>query len=322
MAKATDQQSPRRSQNRFLVVLLASAALISAARDLGRLQDLSRGLVGIASTVHQTVQAAVHSAPASPSCPQTVAQNENSAQPFNWNSRVAPQLIEIIGQGGNDARPAVNPAVKRAADIQLQLIAAQASCSDLATMNIQTAPHSEAIRIISRRRHENSPRVRNRSANQTANIYVRSPDQQFDFTVRVPGAFESVRRAIDNELKTAMMVSSDPPAADICPTRTLRIRSLSLNGRLDLLAEYLPLITQRRTLDQEASPGSEETSCAGTIEVRTARGTVSLDLLRILKTSIEVENSKSDTTSDLPQTLKALIERSISAAPAENEDAH
>src|SRR6266446_6694729 len=109
MAQAeVKQESSHRRQNRFLVMLLLGAFLVSAAKDLSSLHAFTSGVVRLASSLQQTVLAAVKS-PAKPSCPQTLAENDRSGQPYNWNGRVAPdQLIEMNGSnGGIDAAPAV-----------------------------------------------------------------------------------------------------------------------------------------------------------------------------------------------------------------------
>lgn len=321
MAKAEIEQSSRRRQNRFLVMLLVGAAVISAAKDLGRLQDLTHGVMGIASTVQHTMQAAVRSSSARPGCSQTAAQNDNSAQPFHWNGRVAPQLIEITGQGGDAAPPA--------ADLELKLLTArqanrQADWSDLAAMTPE-APQAEVI-SITRQRHEDSgrwstrPRASHRPGNHTATISMRNHDRQFNFTLRVPGV-DFVRRAIDNKLRAAILTGKSP-SDGACPIRTLRIEAASVNGRMNVLTGYLPVTVSRRSPCQEINPSAEEADCTETIELRTARGTVSLDLLQILMTGTETKTLNSDTMTDFSQMMKAAIQRSVSTAPAEDEDAH
>jgi hypothetical protein len=118
-------------------------------------------VIGIASTVQQTMQAAVRSSSARPGCSQTAAQNDNSAQPFHWNGRVAPQLIEITGRWRR---------CPPAADIELKLLAArqakgQADWSDLAAMMPGAARRSISI---TRRRHEDSGRWNTRPRLVTA----------------------------------------------------------------------------------------------------------------------------------------------------------
>src|SRR5258705_426304 len=140
MAQAeVKQESSHTRQNRFLVMLLLAAFLVSAAKDLARLQAFTSGVVGLATSLQQTVLAAVKS-PAKPSCPQTLAENDRSGQPYNWNGRVAPDRLTEMNRSNGDVDAAL------AVGGSLELVAMNnPSQSEPTTVSIKMAPRGRAV---------------------------------------------------------------------------------------------------------------------------------------------------------------------------------
>ena len=324
-----EQDTSRRRQNRFLVMLLVSAALVSAARDISRIQDLTIGLVGMASSLHQTVRAAVAApaAPAAPNCPQTLAQSDDSAQPFYWNGRVAPdQLIEISGiRGGIDAKPAVGgePDVIVVSKIEQ------------AVAPVLVAQRLKEVAICALRPQEYSRRAnigerKNRSVDQPATIGSPTDDVRLNFVVDVPAGVEFVSRTFvdkifNDEIEATWLASADP-LVRVCPSGTPLVDPYSVNGFLNIWTGHAPSKTRARTqahtLRAEIDAKSADANCADSIELKTARGTIAIDLLQLLKTKLEAETRDSDTVLDHSRTRKILIQRILQTAPVAAEDAH
>ena len=322
MAQAeVKQESSHRRQNRFLVMLLLGAFLVSAAKDLSRLHAFTIGVVGLAASLQQTVLAAVKS-PAKPSCPQTLAENDRSGQPYNWNGRVAPdRLIEMNrSNGGVDAAPAVGGS--------LELVAMNNPIhSEPTTASIQIARRAPAVASHSLPAREFSVRrdagetVRQRSANQLVNIRVRNHDVRFKFTVRMPAGVRFVGGLIDDEIR-ASSPGSIRRSIEVGPLGIPRVDSQYVNSRMNISTGYAQAKMQSMILDREINARLARANCTEGIEFKTAEGTICLDLLQILRARLAAETLNDETGSEFPRTLKGMIQRTMSAAPAGAEDTH
>jgi len=267
--------------------------------------------------------------PAEPSCPQTLAQSDDSAQPFHWNGRVAPdQLIEIGGiRDGIDARAAVGGELAVAAINKV-------ARSQPAIVPDFVAQRVKDVQICALHPKEYSGRTnikerRNRPA-QSAAMGVRNYDVRPNSVAGVPSGVEFVNRTIgdktiNDEIK-ATWLSSNSHLLKVCPTGTPLVDSYSVNGLIKISTGYpqsMPQAqTQAQTLRGEINPLSGDANCADAIELKTSRGTIAIDLLQLLKANLEGENLNSDTVSDFPRTRKILIQRFLQAAPAAAEDSH
>lgn len=304
MAKAeVDQQSSHRRQNRFLVVLLLVAALVSAAKDLGRLHDLTSGLVGLAASVHERVNTAMTS-PGEPACQPMLAENDRSGQPYNWNGRVAPdQLLQM--KDGSATLAAVGGT--------LELIAShRSSCRASAMANDN---HGQVAQMATEAVH----RVPNRnaggfgrraSANQLATIRVRNHNRRLNFILRMPAEVEFVSRTISDEIE-ANWIDNNLGSIKVCPLTSVRFDSLPVNGRLNTTGP-LQAISGSAVTTRTAEP-----NCLGAIELRTADGIISLDLLRILRATLGAEELNDGAASEFPRTLKGKLQRTTVAPAAE-----
>jgi hypothetical protein len=322
MAQAeVKQESSHRRQNRFLVMLLLGAFVVSAAKDLSRLHAFTSGVVGLAASLQQKVLAEVRS-PATPSCPQTLAENDRSGQPYNWNGRVAPdQLIEMSGSnGGIDAAPAVGGS--------LDLVAMNNhSQSEPTTASIQIARRVKAVASHELHGMEFSGRRDNgeaggkRSANQLVNIRVRNHDLRFKFTVRVPAAVKFVGGMIDDEIKVSSP-GSIRRSIEVCPLGIPRVDSQYVNGRINISTGYAQAKMGTMILSREINARLARSTCTEGIEFKAAERTICLDLLQILRARLAAETFNDETVSDFPRALKVMIPRTMSAAPAVAEDTH
>lgn len=311
MAKAEiKQQSSHRRQNRFLLLLLAGATFLSAAKDVIRLHDFASGVVGLATSVHQTVNAAVTS-PEDTSCPQALAENDNSAQPFYWNGRVAPdQLMNISdSSGGVDAVPAVG--------VHLGIALNQASHGQAAASIQVVAPATEVATALPPGEYSSLPRGggRSRIATRPVMIGVRGNDHQTRLSVPGPSAIALVDGTVNDEV-SAYWLSSDLLSSAVCPIAMPRIDAPFVNDRSSISLGY----TQAQILSRASNTGLTEANCTEASKFKTARRIVSLDLLQLLKANVETERLNGDTVSDVPRTLRVVIQRTMSAAAA--EEAH
>lgn len=314
MAKVdAEQQSSRRKQNRFLVMLLAGAALVSGAKDLGQLQELTSGLFGLGSSLHQTVRAAT--SPAEPVSPRTLAQNDNSVQPFYWNGRVAPdQLIEI---GGIDVGRVVGGELDTAA-------VKQAGRSDSGSVNNNQVAQARVVTICARsaQRDSQTPNTRlpvsHRLQSQSATIDGHQNKVRFDFAVRVPAGVEVVTRA-SNEDRKAACLSSNRPSIRLVPVLIPRVDSPA-TGRISIgPIGYSQAKTHLRTLCPEIRAMLAEALRTEAIQFKTSDGTTTLNLLRILKARIKAEKLNGTATSEFPLSFPEMIQRALSEAAAAEE---
>jgi len=311
------QQSAPRRQNRFLVMLLVGAALVSGAKDLDRLHDLTSGLVGFAASLPQRVNAAVKS-PTEPSCPQTLVENDRSGQPFNWNGRVAPdQLAEM-----NDSNSGIEAASAVGGELEL-IVIKKVGCSKPARVPVQLVPlATELANGVWRPKESTSRRspievVKSRSANQSAAIRVHHNDVQLNFAMRVPVRVEFVSRMISNEMK-ATAPGGNQRFIRFCPIGTYPDPHL-MDSRMNMATGFARAQMQTRILGNARLANANR---AVAIEFKTVAGTISLDLLQILSARLAAETLDDETVSESPRTFNGTLQRTMVVAPAAVEDAH
>jgi len=292
MAKVeTRQRSAHGSQNRFLILLLVSAVLLSASKDLGRFQNLMSGLVALATSLHQTVNAAVIS-PAERSCSLTLDQNQNSANQFHWDGHLDPgQSIEIKGINGNiDAKPALGA--------ELNVVAFKnARRSDPAAVNIQVVPHAKGVTICAVYPTEYSDQSTcepgsNHSRNQSSTNSVRNNDVQVNFTVRVPAGVEFVGRTINGEINATSLRGN--------------VDTHTVNGSINISTTGF---AQAKTVNGEINARLGDANWTDAVEFKTVNGGISLDLPQTLSTTLDADTFNGDVTSDFPLTLPKLSNR-------------
>jgi hypothetical protein len=274
-----------------LILLLVSTVLLSAAKDLGRFQNLMSGLVGLATSLHQTVNAAVMS-PAERSCSFTLDQNQNSGTQFHWDGHVAPgQSIEIKGINGNiDAQPALGG--------ELNVVAFKnARRSDPAAVNIQVVPHAKGVTICAVYPSNYSDQStcepgNSRSRNQSATAGVHNNDVQVNFTVRVPAGVEFVGRTINGEINATSLNGN--------------VDTHTVNGSINISTTGF---AQAKTVNGEINARLGDANWTDAVEFKTVNGGISLDLPQTLSTTLDADTFNGDVTSDFPLTLPKLSSR-------------
>jgi hypothetical protein len=323
MAKAEqEQQTSHRRQNRFLLMLLVGAALVSATKDLGRLHDFTSSVAGLAASLHERVNTAVKS-PAEPVETQALAEKDRSGQPYNWNGRVAPdQLLEMKSNGGIDAVPAVGGE-------PLLIAVKTGSCREPLATPIEpteVARHATSVASAAPHTREFSSRRRiveigrNRQANQSATIRVRNNDVRLNFIVRMPAGLHFISRMIDDDI-TVTAVEGNTSSIKLCPLATLRLDSHPAIGRFDFFTGYAQARIRTEIADREVKAKLPPPNCAEAVAFKTADGPdglISLDLLKLLR-ALATETPNDGKVSDFPRTLKGFILRTV---PAPAEDAH
>ena len=85
---------------------------------------------------------------------------------------------------------------------------------------------------------------------------------------------------------------------------------------------YAQANMQTMILGRESNAKLAVPNCTEGIEFKTAEGTICLDLLQILRARLAAETVNDEAVSDFPRTLKGMIQRTMSAAPAAAEDTH
>jgi hypothetical protein len=292
MAKSEmKQQSSQKRQNRFLLLLLVGAALVSAASDVVRLHDFASGVVGLSNSLHQTMNTAMAQS-VDANCPQALAENDDSAQPFYWNGRVAPeQLMKTSpGNGVADTVPAVS--------LYLDVAFNQASRSKPAAPVQAPAPGEIATAqppLGHSSRPHTADRDRSRSTKQHVTIGVRDNQDEPGFTLRVAPAVAFAGTTMDDF---------------VIP----RIDSHFVNERVSTSTGY----TQAKILSRRINARLTDTTCPQAIRLKTARRIRPLDLFQILRARIEAEGLTRESVPDAPRTLRVVIQRAVSAA----EDVH
>jgi len=317
MAKPeVEQQSSHRRQNRFLVMLLVCAALISAARDVGRLRDLTGGLAGLVASVHGTIRSDTPPA-VEPNCPQAVAENDRSGQPYNWSGRVAPdQLSEMTNSnGGIDAVPAIaGPeliVIRKTSDIAAPIVSAEIASQVPRVTNL--ARHAGGA---SNERIAVKP-VRYHFANESATIRLRDHGLQLNVGGRAVSEVVFVRHLINGEIRAATL--NVKKSSRVCPA-TPRVDSHLLNGRLKIAAAFA-----QPKLQTEIPGREDNATLAGgygrrVVILKSTESMTSFDLLQILRASLSSEGLNDETVLD-PLMLRDLMQRKMSVTPVAAENA-
>lgn len=321
------EPSSLKRRNRFLIMLLVGAAVVSAAKDLGRLHDFTNGVVSIAASVHERLNAGVPQ-PVAPSCPEALAENDRSGQPYNWNGRVAPE--RLIANDGYDAAPAAGG----------HLVAAnEVGCSEPAAVliRISSRPSFEpSFEIASRTQRPRESATRRHDAAEAANAAnaaneqssavsqaaaIRRNDSEERRSLNVSGAptVAALSRIINRQESDASFVEKSR-TLKVCPLGTIAASPLvagreiavsSTLGRTQLAAKILGRIVSLRPV--AAHPQL--------FELETGDGTITVDLLQILRAASDADALEDQAISaDSQRTRKKIIERTILIEPATAEE--
>jgi len=305
MAAEVKQGSPRKRQNRFLVMLLIFAAVLSAAKDLSRLIDLTSSAAGLVAYVHQRsfARETPPVPPAAPDCPQALAENDRSAQPYNWNGRIAPeQMAELNSSGGEIA---MVPAMDN--DFALEIIRKD---RDREPEGEQAARcPTEVVRSSHLARRATAHIADIRLSNNGAPRYLKAD---------IPVAVSIIERAVNGQIDSAL---------NKVARRSLRVypRSFQIDGRRVYLRVPASAAETTRPRVETLSWSDEAESSDSTLTkvnaVTATERPCTLELLRMLRARLEAGETENDVALD-PLMLRLLSPASLPAAQPEAEESH
>lgn len=296
----TTQKAPRSGQNRIFVLLLAFALLSNAARDLDRLQSVTRRIHSVTSSLMQGSTAyASEINPVTSSCPEALAQAEKSEE-FHWVGQVAGgQALEIKGiNGGITAEPA------RSGQIEVFALK-RAHRSNPSDVDIKVVPHAAGVTICAVYPSEYTDTLNScepgRSAlknskferrDSSATINVRHNDVSVDFKVKVPAGVEFIGRTINGEIKAKALTGN--------------VDSRTINGSIDIsTAGY----ARAKTVNGEITAKMGKADWTDAVEFKTVNGGIDLDLPPSLSTKINAETFNGDISSDFPLRVLGRVSR-------------
>jgi hypothetical protein len=296
------QQSQHRRQNRFLLLLLIGATLLSVAKDVIRLHDFTNDFLALASSLHQTVNAALP-APRDASCPEGLVETDNSAQPFHWNGRVAPDqllrpevavggYLEVALQSANLAE-----SIAESGACEQARVAMPARESGLS--NKPHAARHSWFRLANQRvaRNLGKPTV----------LPALDKGTQVELLEQVPAAIAVLAQITDGQ----SWLQNDLPSNPDCPVTISEAKSV--NHRVRIANGYA------RTSVRVSSADVPVPGCAQTIRLQAARGLISLHLLQLLRASMANETFNTETLPDAPRTLRRVLVRAVATTPVAEE---
>jgi len=274
-----------RANKRFLVLILSLAVITAVMEDVGRLQDMSWHLHGLAST-WQRASSRVYASPVTQeeiTCTEPLRQ-ESGSDRFHWAGEVtAGQSIEIKDLNGDiSAEPAVGG--------EIDVVAVkQAHRSDPASVQIKVVPHPRGVTICAVYPGEVAntcePGPGNRLGNSLGNGSVHNNDVKVNFTVRVPAGVEFVGRTVNGEINADSLrgnVDSHTVNGGIKVSTSGYARAKSVNG------------------DIEARMGSAD--WAEALELKTVNGAITVALPAALSARLEAETLNGAIESDFAVT--------------------
>ena len=305
MAAELKQESPRKRQNRFLVVLLIFAAVLSAAKDLSRVIDLTNSATGLLAYVHQRsfAREASPAPPAAPDCPQALAENDRSAQPYNWNGRIAPEQMAELNQSGGEI--ATVPAMDN--DFAVEVIRKDRD------RNPEGERAASCPTVVARSSH-----LARWGTTHIAEIRLSNSGAPRYLKADIPAAVSIVERAVNGQLESALGKVS---------RRSLRVhpRSFQIDGRrLYLRVPASAAATTRPRVETLSWSDETESSDATLTKVKVVKATeqpCTLELLKMLRARLEAGETDNEVALD-PLMLRLLSPVSPPAAQPEAEESH
>jgi hypothetical protein len=159
--------------------------VLSAAKDLSRVIDLTSSAAGLIAYVHQR-SFAPKPPPVAPDCPQALAENDRAAQPYNWNGRIAPEQFAELNQSGGEI--ATVPAMDNDLDLlvikkghdRISEAERAARCPTLSGRSSHLAPQGAAHIADLRQTNSSAPRYLNADIPAAVSIVERALNGQID----------------------------------------------------------------------------------------------------------------------------------------------
>jgi hypothetical protein len=305
MAAELKQESPRKRQNRFLVTLLIFAAVLSAAKDLSRVIDLTSSAAGLVAYVHQRsfAREAPPAPPAAPDCPQVLAENDRSAQPYNWNGRIAPEQMAELNQSVGEI--ATVPAMDN--DFAVEVIRKDRDWDS------EGERAARCPTVVARSSH-----LARQGTAQIADIRLSNSGAPRYLKADLPSAVSIVERALNGQIDSALGKAA---------RRSLRVypRSFQFDGRrLHLRMTTSAAETTRPRVETLSWVDEVESSDSNLTKVKVVNTTerpCTLDLLKTLRARLEAGEADNEVALD-PLMLRLLEPVSPPTAQPEAEESH
>jgi DUF4097 and DUF4098 domain-containing protein YvlB len=280
MKQPGTSQKSKGWQNAALMLIVAFAAVTSAARDLDHVKQLTGHLGSWASTFSGAANSPAYAGTvkrverARPETPASVDE------PFRWNGRVAEgKSIEIKGVNGSiSAEPASGNEIEVTA-------VKSAQRSDPSQVTIKVVEHAGGVTICALYPSEDSSEPNTCEPGSGGHMNVRNNDVKVAFNVRVPARVGLIGHTVNGEIK-AMDLSGN-------------VESRTVNGSINISTSGF---ASAKTVNGDINATFKDANWPGSVDFKTVNGTITVELPATLNSKVDAATLSGEIASDFQLT--------------------